>query len=56
MALKHGQIDIYIENIKYFDTSHIYKHKNFKQLGKNDLFIENDHIDMNEAFKELEKL
>lgn len=32
------------------------KLENFNWVGKNDLFIENNHIDMNKAFKELEKL
>ena len=44
------------EVIKYFDTSHIDKLENANWVDKNGLFIGNNHIDMNEAFKELEKL
>jgi CDP-4-dehydro-6-deoxyglucose reductase, E1 len=44
------------EVIKYFDTSHIDKLENANWVDKNGLFIGNNHIDMNEAFKELKKL
>ena len=44
------------EVIKYFDTSYIDKLENANWVDKNGLFIGNNHIDMNEAFKELEKL
>ena len=44
------------EVIKYFDKNDINSLENANWVDKNGLFIGNNHINMYDAFKELEKL